>query len=110
MKVAHTCIDLLTPLFPKASLLGHMSHHGMMRDRNACFIEFGAGRGNFSQCSDYGMKEKADISFVVGEVTHHLKTALNDEGECTYVLVDRKAVRGKVSLRAPCIRMIERIF
>jgi len=58
----------------QASLLGHMSHHGMLRDKHACFIEFGAGRG---------------------ELSHHLKTALNDEGECTYVLIDRKAVRGK---------------
>jgi len=34
-----------------------------------------------------------------GELSHHLKAALNTEnGESTFVLIDRKAVRGKVCL------------
>ncbi|KAJ2956335.1 hypothetical protein NQZ79_g7798 [Umbelopsis isabellina] len=58
----------------QASLIGHMSHHGMLRDKNTCFVEFGAGRG---------------------ELSHYLKHALTAAGESTFVLIDRKTVRGK---------------
>ncbi|KAH8552325.1 methyltransferase TRM13-domain-containing protein [Umbelopsis sp. PMI_123] len=59
----------------QASLLGHMADHDMLKKKHAAFVEFGAGRG---------------------ELSHHLKAALNaEEGESTFVLIDRKAVRGK---------------
>ncbi|KAJ8663537.1 hypothetical protein O0I10_000780 [Lichtheimia ornata] len=60
----------------QSSLLGHMERCGMLDDKSACFIEFGAGKG---------------------ETSHYLKNALGEvNGEATYVLVDRKLVRNKV--------------
>ncbi|RUS18711.1 methyltransferase TRM13-domain-containing protein [Endogone sp. FLAS-F59071] len=60
----------------QASLLGHMQRLGMLDDKSSYFIEFGAGRG---------------------ELSNYLKAAVNDtQGEATYMLVDRKNVRGKV--------------
>ncbi|KAI7863848.1 methyltransferase TRM13-domain-containing protein [Spinellus fusiger] len=60
----------------QSSLLGHMEKKGMLQNKKACFIEFGAGRG--------------DLSGV-------LKKALAEENsESTYVLVDRKNVRNKL--------------
>ncbi|KAI8381175.1 methyltransferase TRM13-domain-containing protein [Radiomyces spectabilis] len=57
----------------QSSLLGHMKLAGMLDDKKACFIEFGAG-----------------------ELSNYLKAAVAEEnGEATYVLVDRKNVRGK---------------
>ncbi|KAI8984281.1 methyltransferase TRM13-domain-containing protein [Mycotypha africana] len=58
-----------------SSLLGHMEKNGMLNDKIACFVEFGAGKGEFS-------------AFV--------KRALQEEnGEATYLLIDRKSVRNK---------------
>ncbi|KAI9019435.1 methyltransferase TRM13-domain-containing protein [Phycomyces nitens] len=60
----------------QSSLLGHMVQRGMLDDKKACFVEFGAGRG---------------------ELSGFLKKALNEEnGEATYVLVDRKNVKSKL--------------
>ncbi|CAO3639348.1 unnamed protein product [Cunninghamella blakesleeana] len=62
-------------LYQQSSLLGHMRDCGMLKDKNACFIEFGAGRG---------------------ELSGHLKDALQEEnGESTFVLIDRKNVKHK---------------
>ncbi|KAG0174001.1 tRNA:m(4)X modification enzyme TRM13 [Apophysomyces sp. BC1034] len=59
----------------QSSLIGHMAHSGMLKDKQACFIEFGAGKG---------------------ELSNHLKIALAEKnGEATYVLIDRKNVRKK---------------
>lgn len=46
------------------------------------------------------LANQADTNFrLSGELSHHLKAALNAEsGESTFVLIDRKAVRGKVCL------------
>ncbi|KAI8100004.1 methyltransferase TRM13-domain-containing protein [Halteromyces radiatus] len=62
-------------LHQQSSLLGHMLDCGMLDNKKACFIEFGAGKG---------------------ELSGHLKQALQEEnGEATYILVDRKSVRNK---------------
>ncbi|KAF9976872.1 tRNA:m(4)X modification enzyme TRM13 [Actinomortierella ambigua] len=58
----------------QASLLGHMERLGLLSDPRACFIEFGAGRG---------------------ELSRYLKEALHDRGLGNFVLVDRMAVRNK---------------
>ncbi|KAF7732902.1 tRNA:m(4)X modification enzyme TRM13 [Apophysomyces ossiformis] len=59
----------------QSSLLGHMARSGLLKNKEACFIEFGAGKG---------------------ELSSHLKTALAEKnGEATYVLIDRKNVRMK---------------
>ncbi|KAI9486472.1 MAG: methyltransferase TRM13-domain-containing protein [Benjaminiella poitrasii] len=58
-----------------SSLIAHMEKNGMLTDKTACFAEFGAGKGDLS-------------AFV--------KRALNEEdGEATYLLIDRKSVRNK---------------
>ncbi|KAL0082896.1 methyltransferase TRM13-domain-containing protein [Phycomyces blakesleeanus] len=60
----------------QSSLLGHMVQRGMLDDKKACFVEFGAGRG---------------------ELSGFLKKALDEKnGEATYVLVDRKNVKSKL--------------
>ncbi|KAI8338547.1 methyltransferase TRM13-domain-containing protein [Chlamydoabsidia padenii] len=62
-------------LHQQSSLLGHMRDCGMLDNKAACFMEFGAGKG---------------------ELSGHLKAALQEEnGEATYVLIDRKTVRNK---------------
>ncbi|KAI8640890.1 methyltransferase TRM13-domain-containing protein [Parasitella parasitica] len=58
-----------------SSLMGHMEKSGMLRDKTACFVEFGAG--------------KADLSL------HVKKAAAEEDGEATYLLLDRKNVRNK---------------
>ncbi|KAL1919711.1 uncharacterized protein VTP21DRAFT_1642 [Calcarisporiella thermophila] len=59
----------------QASLIGHMKRLGMLEDKSACFVEFGAGRG---------------------ELSSYCRQALNDsEGKSTFILVDRKITRGK---------------
>ncbi|CEP15323.1 hypothetical protein [Parasitella parasitica] len=58
-----------------SSLMGHMEKNGMLRDKTACFVEFGAGR--------------ADLSLYVK------KAASEENGEATYLLLDRKSVRNK---------------
>ncbi|KAI8142883.1 methyltransferase TRM13-domain-containing protein [Fennellomyces sp. T-0311] len=60
----------------QSSLLGHMASAGMLDNKEACFIEFGAGKAELS----------AYVKAAVAEVN----------GEATYVLVDRKIVRNKV--------------
>ncbi|ORZ18833.1 methyltransferase TRM13-domain-containing protein [Absidia repens] len=66
---------LIRHLHQQSSLLGHMRDCGMLDDKSACFVEFGAGKG---------------------ELSGHLKEALQEEnGEATYVLIDRKNVRNK---------------
>ncbi|KAI7906863.1 methyltransferase TRM13-domain-containing protein [Cokeromyces recurvatus] len=58
-----------------SSLLGHLEKNEMLKDKTACFTEFGAGKGDLS-------------AFV--------KRAINEEnGEATYLLIDRKSVRNK---------------
>ncbi|KAI9313360.1 methyltransferase TRM13-domain-containing protein, partial [Dichotomocladium elegans] len=60
----------------QSSLLGHMAQSGMLSDKHACFVEFGAGKG---------------------ETSSFLKAALAEEnGESSFVLIDRKVVRNKV--------------
>lgn len=61
-----------------SSLLGHMEINGMLKDKTACFVEFGAGKGDFSSY----------IKKALGEV----------DGEATYLLLDRKSVRNKVDM------------
>ncbi|KAI9305134.1 methyltransferase TRM13-domain-containing protein [Cunninghamella echinulata] len=62
-------------LYQQSSLLGHMHEYGMLKDKTACFMEFGAGKG---------------------ELSGHLKDALQEEnGESTYILIDRKNVKHK---------------
>ncbi|RUS27347.1 methyltransferase TRM13-domain-containing protein [Jimgerdemannia flammicorona] len=76
------------PSIDQASLLGHMKRLGMLDDKSACFIEFGAGRDVSRMHCTYGRLE--------GELSSYLKAAVNDtQGEATYMLVDRKNVRGK---------------
>lgn len=59
-----------------SSLMGHMGKNGMLKDKTACFVEFGAGKGDLSA---------------------YVKRAVNEEnGEATYLLLDRKSVRNKV--------------
>ncbi|RCH77676.1 hypothetical protein CU098_000856, partial [Rhizopus stolonifer] len=59
-----------------SSLMGHMEQSGMLKDKTACFVEFGAGKGDLSA---------------------YVKRAVNEEnGEATYLLLDRKSVRNKV--------------
>ncbi|KAF9164349.1 hypothetical protein DFQ26_001560 [Actinomortierella ambigua] len=58
----------------QASLLGHMARLGLLSEPRACFIEFGAGRG---------------------ELSRYLKEAMEDRGLANFVLVDRMAVRNK---------------
>lgn len=61
-----------------SSLLGHMEKNNMLRDKTACFAEFGAGKG---------------------ELSGAVKKALEEEnGEATYLLLDRKSVRNKVDM------------
>ncbi|KAG2221569.1 hypothetical protein INT45_002583 [Circinella minor] len=60
----------------QSSLLGHMKKEGMLDNKEACFIEFGAGKG---------------------ELSGYLKPAVEEiNGEAAYILVDRKLVRNKV--------------
>lgn len=50
----------------------------MLRDKTACFVEFGAGKGDMSL---------------------YVKKAVDEEnGEATYLLLDRKSVRNKTDL------------
>ncbi|KAF9580075.1 hypothetical protein BGW38_003414 [Lunasporangiospora selenospora] len=58
----------------QASLLGHMKRLSMLADPTTCFIEFGAGRG---------------------ELSNYLKIAMDDEGQGTFILVDRTPPRNK---------------
>ncbi|KAI8375664.1 methyltransferase TRM13-domain-containing protein [Choanephora cucurbitarum] len=59
-----------------SSLMGHMEDSGMLQDKTACFVEFGAGKGDLSA---------------------YVKRAVNEtNGEATYLLLDRKSVRNKV--------------
>ncbi|KAG0046214.1 tRNA:m(4)X modification enzyme TRM13 [Gryganskiella cystojenkinii] len=58
----------------QASLIGHMERLKMLDDNTACFIEFGAGRG---------------------ELSNYLKVAVDDHGTHTFVLVDRTPPRNK---------------
>ncbi|KAG2215994.1 hypothetical protein INT46_007054 [Mucor plumbeus] len=58
-----------------SSLMGHMEKNNMLKDKTACFVEFGAGKGDLSL---------------------YVKKAVNEEnGEATYLLLDRKSVRNK---------------
>jgi tRNA:m4X modification enzyme len=60
----------------QSSLMGHMEKNDMLKDKTACFVEFGAGKGDLSL---------------------YVKKAVNEEnGEATYLLLDRKSVRNKV--------------
>lgn len=55
--------------------MGHMEKNNMLKDKTACFVEFGAGKGDLSL---------------------YVKKAVNeDNGEATYLLLDRKSVRNK---------------
>lgn len=59
-----------------SSLIGHMDKNDMLKDKTACFVEFGAGKGDLSA---------------------FIKRAVDEEnGEATYLLLDRKSVRNKV--------------
>ncbi|KAF9988031.1 hypothetical protein BGZ65_000205 [Modicella reniformis] len=58
----------------QASLLGHMQRLKMLDDPTACYIEFGAGRG---------------------ELSNYLKIAVDDHGTATFILVDRTPARNK---------------
>ncbi|CAO0791320.1 unnamed protein product [Mucor circinelloides] len=61
-----------------SSLMGHMEKNNMLRDKTACFVEFGAGKGDMSL---------------------YVKKAVDEEnGEATYLLLDRKSVRNKTDL------------
>ncbi|KAG2231513.1 methyltransferase TRM13-domain-containing protein [Thamnidium elegans] len=61
-----------------SSLMGHMELNGMLKDKTACFVEFGAGKGDLSS---------------------YVKKALQEEnGEATYLLLDRKTVRNKADM------------
>lgn len=61
-----------------SSLIGHMEKNDMLKDKSACFVEFGAGKG---------------------DLTGYVKKALQEEnGEATYLLLDRKSVRNKVDM------------
>lgn len=61
-----------------SSLLGHMEKNNMLKNKAACFAEFGAGKGDLSSA---------------------VKKALEEEnGEATYLLLDRKSVRNKVDM------------
>ncbi|ORX88335.1 DUF715-domain-containing protein [Basidiobolus meristosporus CBS 931.73] len=57
----------------QASLLGHMKRRDLLTT-DACFIEFGAGRG---------------------ELSSYLQKAIDGGSQGTYILVDRKKSRGK---------------
>ncbi|KAI8985913.1 methyltransferase TRM13-domain-containing protein [Pilobolus umbonatus] len=58
------------------SIIGLMDEYGMLKDKASIFAEFGAGRGDLSR---------------------YLKNALKEEnGEASYLLIDRKSVRNKV--------------
>ncbi|KAG1047547.1 hypothetical protein G6F43_010012 [Rhizopus delemar] len=60
----------------QSSLIGHMEQNGMLQDKSAIFVEFGAGKG---------------------ELSSWVKKAIQEEnGESTFVLIDRKNVRNKV--------------
>ncbi|CEG64063.1 hypothetical protein RMATCC62417_01106 [Rhizopus microsporus] len=60
----------------QSSLIGHMEQNGLLQDKTAIFVEFGAGKG---------------------ELSGWVKKAVNEaNGEATYVLIDRKNVRNKV--------------
>ncbi|KAI9247550.1 methyltransferase TRM13-domain-containing protein [Sporodiniella umbellata] len=60
----------------QSSLIGHMESNGMLQDKSSIFVEFGAGKGDLSGW---------------------VKKAVNEEnGEASYVLIDRKNVRSKV--------------
>lgn len=70
-----------------------MERCGMLDDKSACFIEFGAGKGK----GRFPCKEMILCWHEQGETSHYLKNALGEvNGEATYVLVDRKLVRNKV--------------
>lgn len=61
-----------------SSLIGHLELNNMLKDKAACFVEFGAGKGDFST---------------------YVKKALEEEnGEATYLLLDRKTVRNKADM------------
>ncbi|KAG2199224.1 hypothetical protein INT47_010599 [Mucor saturninus] len=61
-----------------SSLIGHLELNNMLKDKSACFVEFGAGKGDFSA---------------------YVKKALAEEnGEATYLLLDRKTVRNKADM------------
>lgn len=61
-----------------SSLMGHMEKYGMLKDKTACFVEFGAGKGDLSG---------------------YVKKAVQEEnGEATYLLLDRKSVRNKADM------------
>jgi tRNA:m4X modification enzyme len=61
-----------------SSLMGHMEKYGMLKDKTSCFVEFGAGKGDLSG---------------------YVKKAVQEEnGEATYLLLDRKSVRNKVDM------------
>lgn len=61
-----------------SSLIAHLELNNMLKDKSACFVEFGAGKGDFSA---------------------YVKKALEEEhGEATYVLLDRKTVRNKADM------------
>lgn len=60
----------------QSSLIGHMEKNGMLKDKSSIFVEFGAGKG---------------------ELSGWVKKAVNEEnGEGSFVLIDRKNVRNKV--------------